>query len=395
MAADPELRRRCGAQSRKRGGTASGSAARSKGIEVSVPASCHRRPTGIADPSAHDAWMSWTTAASRVTSPVLTLDRPARHRPSRDELEAAINAADQLRSRRSRGAAVCARPVPGDEPGVARLRETLDRRTFTLTDSVLERHFLPIARRAGLSRPLTGQIVNGYKVDFYWPELGLVVETDGLRYHRTPAQQAKDAVRDQVHTAAGLTPLRFPRAQVVFEPSSVEETLIQGRAPALRKTVRVTDLHPHRRLPLRRRALRADRAPARAPATATAPAASGAPAAARPRRRASTGARSRLLQGEDLVKCWRHPDGGFEKCFCGECGAHLFSRNPDDPSADERAHGRVRQRPRRAARPGASSSRTRRRGSRSPTTGSSASPRARAPRLTACARRPALASTTP
>ena len=32
------------------------------------------------------------------------------------------------------------------------------------------------------------------------------------------------------------------------------------------------------------------------------------------------------------MKCWRHPDGGFEKCFCGECGGHLFSRNPDDPA---------------------------------------------------------------
>jgi hypothetical protein len=38
----------------------------------------------------------------------------------------------------------------------------------------------------------------------------------------------------------------------------------------------------------------------------------------------------RLLQGEDFVRSWRHPDGGFEKCFCVECGAHLFSRNPDD-----------------------------------------------------------------
>jgi hypothetical protein len=38
----------------------------------------------------------------------------------------------------------------------------------------------------------------------------------------------------------------------------------------------------------------------------------------------------RLLQGQDSVKGWRHPDGGFEKCFCSECGAHLFSRNPDD-----------------------------------------------------------------
>ena len=40
----------------------------------------------------------------------------------------------------------------------------------------------------------------------------------------------------------------------------------------------------------------------------------------------------RLLEGEDLVQAWRHPDGGFEKCFCRECGAHLFGRNPDDPT---------------------------------------------------------------
>jgi hypothetical protein len=38
----------------------------------------------------------------------------------------------------------------------------------------------------------------------------------------------------------------------------------------------------------------------------------------------------RLLAGEALVQAWRHPDGGFEKCFCRECGSHLFSRNPDD-----------------------------------------------------------------
>jgi hypothetical protein len=40
----------------------------------------------------------------------------------------------------------------------------------------------------------------------------------------------------------------------------------------------------------------------------------------------------RLLEGEEFVKAWRHPDGGFEKCFCSQCGAHLFSRNPDDPA---------------------------------------------------------------
>lgn len=40
----------------------------------------------------------------------------------------------------------------------------------------------------------------------------------------------------------------------------------------------------------------------------------------------------RILSGEQLVKTWRHPDGGWEKGFCGECGAHLFSRDPDDRS---------------------------------------------------------------
>ncbi len=40
----------------------------------------------------------------------------------------------------------------------------------------------------------------------------------------------------------------------------------------------------------------------------------------------------RLVQGEELVKGWRATDGGFEKYFCRECGAHLFSRNPDDPT---------------------------------------------------------------
>jgi hypothetical protein len=40
----------------------------------------------------------------------------------------------------------------------------------------------------------------------------------------------------------------------------------------------------------------------------------------------------RLVSGAELVGAWRHADGGFEKCFCRECGAHLFSRNPDDAS---------------------------------------------------------------
>ena len=106
------------------------------------------------------------------------------------------------------------------------MRELLSERTFRLTDSELERRFLGLVREAGLPMPLTRQRLNGFRVDFVWPDLGLVVETDGLRYHRTAAQQARDRQRDQAHPAAGLTPLRFTHAQVRFEAGYVRFTLV-------------------------------------------------------------------------------------------------------------------------------------------------------------------------
>ena len=119
--------------------------------------------------------------------------------------------------------------------GVAALRRCLDRPTFVLTDSELERRFLPIAHAAGLPIPQTGRMVSGYKTDFFWPELGLVVETDGLRYHRTVAQQARDRRRDQAFAAAGLTALRFTYAQVRYEPAAVRSTLASVARHSARK----------------------------------------------------------------------------------------------------------------------------------------------------------------
>ena len=109
--------------------------------------------------------------------------------------------------------------------GVAALRAVLDCRTFRLTDSELERRFLRLVVGAGLPRLLTQQNVNGFRVDFFWPELGLVVETDGLRYHRTATQQSRDRTRDQRHVAAGLVALRFTHFQVTFEARRVVDTL--------------------------------------------------------------------------------------------------------------------------------------------------------------------------
>jgi very-short-patch-repair endonuclease/predicted transcriptional regulator of viral defense system len=158
-----------------------------------------------------------------VTSPIRTLIDLASELPA-STLERAVNEADRLdlvdpdtlRAHLAERAHV---------RGVAALRRLLDRRTFVLTDSALERRFLPLVRRAGLPRPETAVHLNGFKVDFHWPGLGLVVETDGLRYHRTPTQQARDRERDHAHARAGLTSLRFTHAQVRHEPEGVVATL--------------------------------------------------------------------------------------------------------------------------------------------------------------------------
>lgn len=131
--------------------------------------------------------------------------------------------------------------------GVGKLRDVIDRRTFRLTDSELERRFLALVESAGLPLPLTGRWLNGFKVDFHWPDLRLVVETDGLTYHRTPAQQARDRVRDNAHTAAGLAHLRFTHAQVRYEPAYVLGRLV-ATARRCGANPRPTARHRHWRL---------------------------------------------------------------------------------------------------------------------------------------------------
>jgi very-short-patch-repair endonuclease len=176
----------------------------------------HRRPALRADSVGYCQGIP-------ITSSVQTLiDLATRH--GRAAMERSINEADKLGLVRTDDLRKALDHHPG-EPGVARLRTILDRRTFRYTRTELERAFIPLARQAGLPLPRTSVYVTGHEVDFYFPHLGLVVETDGLTYHRTPAQQAKDRERDQDHSAAGLFPLRFTHDQIKFEPDHVVRIL--------------------------------------------------------------------------------------------------------------------------------------------------------------------------
>lgn len=177
---------------------------------------CHRRPSLLSSDVT-------TRLNIPLTQPVRTfLDLATVTGPK--TVERAINEADKLDVIDADSLRRALADHAG-EPGVRPLRHILDKHTFRLSDDELERLFRPIAAEAGLPVPLTKQRVNEFEVDFFWPDLGLVVETDGWRYHRTPSAQTRDALRFQVHTAAGLTPLRFSHWQVKYESGHVRVVL--------------------------------------------------------------------------------------------------------------------------------------------------------------------------
>jgi hypothetical protein len=158
-----------------------------------------------------------------VTNPVQTLiDLATELKTLR--LERAVNEADKLDLVDPE---TLRRALDGHKgrPGVKKLATLLDRHTFRLSDSDLEIFFRPLALAAGFPLPLTKHRVLHHETDFWFPDHGLIVETDGLRYHRTPSQQARAVKRDQVHTAAGFRVLRFTHRQIAHEPDEVTDIL--------------------------------------------------------------------------------------------------------------------------------------------------------------------------
>lgn len=194
-------------------------------VEVSIPAQRRCRHPGIRAHRRTGLRREMLTGYEGIpaTAPAPTLIDLATQLSPR-QLERAVNEADKLD--RVRADALHARLIDyRGSPGVARLRALLDPLVFRLSDSDLELLLRPLAQAAGLPTPETKAWVNGYEVDFYWPELGIVVETDGLRYHRTPSQQMRGLRRDQEHQAAGMRPLRFSHWQVKHEPAYVQGVL--------------------------------------------------------------------------------------------------------------------------------------------------------------------------
>lgn len=100
------------------------------------------------------------------------------------------------------------------ERGVGILRSVLaDHRIGeSVTKSELEALVLRILRKARFPAPLVNEHVRGatewWEADLLWPSARFIIETDGLKYHRTPARRERDRQRDADLFAAGWRPIR-------------------------------------------------------------------------------------------------------------------------------------------------------------------------------------------
>jgi very-short-patch-repair endonuclease len=82
-----------------------------------------------------------------------------------------------------------------------------------MTKSQLERRFLALVDRHGLPRPKVNSRIEGYEVDFAWPDAKLIVETDGFAAHGTRRAFENDRLRDRRLGRAGYRTVRLtPRA---------------------------------------------------------------------------------------------------------------------------------------------------------------------------------------
>lgn len=182
-------------------------------IDVTVPRTCGFRSTRTIAvhrprlPPAHT-----THAGIRVTTPGRTLQDLATAVPRRT-LEKAAEMAEALRLHVE---------LDPDHPGAARLDAVLEHHDLDhTTRSPLEDDFLVRCDRHGIPRPLVNTYVEGFEVDFVWPEARLIVETDSRTHHGTAAAFERDRARDARLTAAGWRVVRFTRRRVRNEAGVV------------------------------------------------------------------------------------------------------------------------------------------------------------------------------
>lgn len=94
-------------------------------------------------------------------------------------------------------------------------------RTSEITASQAEAHYSAVLKKAKAPPSETQYWIGPYRVDRCWPELKLVVEIDGVRFHRDRKRMEEDNERQDYLRRCGWAVTRFTRRQVVYEPEYV------------------------------------------------------------------------------------------------------------------------------------------------------------------------------
>ena len=84
-----------------------------------------------------------------------------------------------------------------------------------------ERLMRKLIRSAGLPTPRRNVKAHGHELDFYWPELALNVEADGVTWHSSRRKVNRDRERDGDLAARGVQVLRFTWDQLTRRPDWV------------------------------------------------------------------------------------------------------------------------------------------------------------------------------
>jgi very-short-patch-repair endonuclease len=112
-------------------------------------------------------------------------------------------------------------------PGAGRLEKLVVARAGgTVTESVLETRFLRLLRRSGLSLPESQyEIRDGRRlvarVDFAYPDLKLVIEIDGYRWHSGRARWERDLARRNALTALGWRVIHVTSTDLDERPGEI------------------------------------------------------------------------------------------------------------------------------------------------------------------------------
>ncbi|MGV3759428.1 MAG: endonuclease domain-containing protein, partial [Actinomycetota bacterium] len=125
--------------------------------------------------------------------------------------------------------------------GTGVVRSILEARSLQSApeESLLERRFFDLTRRAGLPTPVlqhevweAGRFVA--RIDAAYPDLKIAIEVDGFGPHSSPEAFQRDRTRQNRLVALGWTVLRFTWDDVVRRPAEVARIIEDAirRAPA-------------------------------------------------------------------------------------------------------------------------------------------------------------------